>query len=790
MQKRFFCVFLAVLFLFSACKSGSADDRAKAAREDAVREVNRYRFAPSDDAFPEGYAVCPVAPYVDGDGNITLALQEETYENGEYSVAALRLKTVLVTVAADGALLREETVPLPENTSVLCGVLGENTFHFAATSWGAGHASSFVRFDREAQEISGTTMFRDLKELASDAMPVSMAEDADGNLYLIGESRRSILSLNSAYADPVEFRSRETLSALVTDAEGNVYALTSGADKCSLARADRTTGTLAEPQTVNADSASGVQLLGDWLYFASKDGVRRVSLSAGKGESEKVLDYAASGILTETSLEGYAVFIGMIDEETALFAERRKDPSGVWKRLPRIYRKLSGEQADDCRVIQVAYACELEDAVRSAFVLFNQAHDDMRIVLLDYGSYGNALNGDYGSWKMITDIVNGQIFPDLVIDRRTVYEDDEFDLSPMKQLTDAGLTADLAGFLDRDPVVNRENLFGCVLRAFSDGDGGVWGIAPYFGLRMWLSTPELLNGYAADGRWTVGTFLDYWDGLPEDSVPCLWCTSDLWANGLLSDLASYYDADSGKCRFDSPEFIRCLKILASLPDNEQYARESPFAAVSPAALTPQFRDGTIRLSSVFLYGYGAWMNLASTFGTEDFRLVGYPSHEPSGARFESDLVFMICRDSPDPEAAWELIRSFFLDENLSLGEQREQSVSLPALKSSFDKQTEVWAAMTILRDQDGVLHYWEDPSLADTSRMNGNYTEEVFDRALAERIRQYLDEEGAPILEQTPGMVKTIVAEELSALRAGHGSAEDCAAKIQSRVSIWLAEQK
>ena len=37
-------------------------------------------------------------------------------------------------------------------------------------------------------------------------------------------------------------------------------------------------------------------------------------------------------------------------------------------------------------------------------------------------------------------------------------------------------------------------------------------------------------------------------------------------------------------------------------------------------------------------------------------------------------------------------------------------------------------------------------------------------------------------------MISAIIEEELSAFAAGVGTAEDCAAKIQSRVSIWMAE--
>ena len=38
--------------------------------------------------------------------------------------------------------------------------------------------------------------------------------------------------------------------------------------------------------------------------------------------------------------------------------------------------------------------------------------------------------------------------------------------------------------------------------------------------------------------------------------------------------------------------------------------------------------------------------------------------------------------------------------------------------------------------------------------------------------------------------IRDILTEETSAFLDGIGTAEDCAGKIQSRVSIWLAEHK
>ena len=50
--------------------------------------------------------------------------------------------------------------------------------------------------------------------------------------------------------------------------------------------------------------------------------------------------------------------------------------------------------------------------------------------------------------------------------------------------------------------------------------------------------------------------------------------------------------------------------------------------------------------------------------------------------------------------------------------------------------------------------------------------------------------EAYPIARKIPDAVREIVNEEMSAFLAGRGSAADCAGKIQSRVSLWLAEHR
>ena len=59
------------------------------------------------------------------------------------------------------------------------------------------------------------------------------------------------------------------------------------------------------------------------------------------------------------------------------------------------------------------------------------------------------------------------------------------------------------------------------------------------------------------------------------------------------------------------------------------------------------------------------------------------------------------------------------------------------------------------------------------------------------RIRAFLDSEaGTPAVDYTPDGITDIILEEIDVM-LGKGSSEaDCAKMIQSRVSIWLAENR
>jgi hypothetical protein len=66
----------------------------------------------------------------------------------------------------------------------------------------------------------------------------------------------------------------------------------------------------------------------------------------------------------------------------------------------------------------------------------------------------------------------------------------------------------------------------------------------------------------------------------------------------------------------------------------------------------------------------------------------------------------------------------------------------------------------------------------------------TFDDEAAEKMRTFFDSVVAPHLSGISEDVSEIETGELSAISAGMASPEECAKKIQSRASIWLAENR
>ncbi|MBQ3862281.1 MAG: hypothetical protein II779_17305, partial [Clostridia bacterium] len=111
------------------------------------------------------------------------------------------------------------------------------------------------------------------------------------------------------------------------------------------------------------------------------------------------------------------------------------------------------------------------------------------------------------------------------------------------------------------------------------------------------------------------------------------------------------------------------------------------------------------------------------------------------------------------------------------------------LKSAFDRRAEdLWNTQSLVYFDGQTESYSNYEPFTEADLKSPGYICRL-GKSDTDRLKTLLDEVlGYPMIDAVPETVTEIAGEEISAFLGGVGTAEDCAKKIQSRVSIWIAE--
>jgi len=449
---------------------------------------------------------------------------------------------------------------------------------------------------------------------------------------------------------------------------------------------------------------------------------------------------------------------------------------------PSLWQSSDDVDLLELRVIELCSTIQIPDYVSSAVVEFNKTHPGIRIAVKDY--YTSTGYWDAPS-KLLLDILTGAYRPDIVIGR--LGEND------MNYFREHGMTLDLGTFLDADPLVNRENVFGCVQRVFATEDGGMWAIPDEFEVKT-LVGPDSGIGAGNDG-WTLAELLDYIEGLPRDMILMQGLTKQNAASKLLGQngYGAFFDREKGTCSFDDPLYLRWLDFLLSLPKDEaELKKSSEFERMENEEKYEIYWNGKVALSSLTISDFSSVLSPTFTFGTREWSFVGYPSDGGGpGTTVESELVFAVMSWAEEPDESWEFIRSVVSEED---GISHIRFLGMSILKSNLRKELDIADKNVYsfyFQGGRGVTgkSYWDhtptDADLREPGKMLEFLPED------GERLLSFLDADaGESAAKNMPDQVREIIDEEVSYLLGGVGTAERCAEKIQSRVSIWMAEHE
>ena len=779
-HRRFFAVFLAALILLPVLLGGCGKktDGSTAPNENDAPVILDHVYRGTAFPLPDRWSLNTAVRPVWKDGHLTcLASMSEEQEDGE-GVIRYVTHTAVFTLTEDGEPIRRD-LTLGEDVYVESGILTDSSLLYLRSDMDFETGSAKIFLNRYDFETGETTVSDDLApqfDIGERGMLFVnyLAADGDGDLYLASDSQVLILTPDFIRRGIVSVPG--FINSMASAADGPVYVTSYFDGKPAFAAIDKETSSFSPasslPQNVNNiffGPGYDIYVMGDYSILGLTIG------EDGESVSETVCDFMNSDLS-----RGRAELLAVIDADTLLFAERLDEAD--YLRTPMLYRHVPDVDLSSLTSIRIAYLGYTTEAI-GQIVAFNRAHTDCRAVLDDYTVYQTEENYNGGYERLALDITTGVYHPDIVLG--------PYGCEPINLLWEKGWYADLLPFMEKDDLVNPDNLFGAVKHVFDDGKGGMTGIWNSFEIDALVSTRDLLGEYAERGYWTTDELLDYAEGLPEDVT----LAADLYQESAPSILCgqegfgAFIDFEHASCTFDSPEFLRLLRYIGTLPTIEEYRKTSPYANLGRNERYLPYFEGKIalRLAHVWMIDY--LPGLETQFNTKDYVLIGYPTTEKragAGNVVRTNGAAVLTSFCRAPETAWEVIRSLITG-------RTSHGSGLPALKSDYDAEIEQYL--------NGTVHYQyfdggggsrpddpEHPMTVDDLDRPGivfRYTKEM-----AEEYKKILDAVGSPRSAVLNDELYGIITEEISAYCGGSCTAEECAKRIQSRVSLWLAEHK
>ena len=402
----------------------------------------------------------------------------------------------------------------------------------------------------------------------------------------------------------------------------------------------------------------------------------------------------------------------------------------------------------------------LDYTVKNEILKFNRMDGDYRIEVRDYSEYNTDEDYTAGNTKLITEIGAGAV-PDILITNGL----------PIDTFSARGYFTDLWSFIDADAELGgREALVEPFLNAISQ-DGKLYWITNSFNL-VTLAGPSSIVG--TEPGWTYDDFYAALDQMPEGcEILSLGTTKQSVFDSICNlNLDSFVDWGTGTCNFDSEEFINLLKFTDLFPkdfdwENHEWSQDDNDDV--------RIKEGRQLLMSLSL-GYPFDMVYYSQSFGGNMTLIGFPDVPGSGSVFSTySPGFAISETCKEKDAAWRFV-SGFLKEDF---QNNYGSYGFSVNRKLFDKS---------FQDALGqeFNNYVMDAS-GEYVNQTITFTQEDMDMLLDVINNTQLFGQS---YASTQDQLQKIVSEEVSSYFAGEKSAEDVAAMIQNRASIYVSEQR
>lgn len=426
---------------------------------------------------------------------------------------------------------------------------------------------------------------------------------------------------------------------------------------------------------------------GSGYDFYYSDGLSVYGYDFESNASTELLNYINSDINSD-----YGSNIVFINPDEALFLYNRYNGDNLDSSIKKLTRVPDDQLVEK---YEISLGCIYIDyRVKEKVLEFNKASDEYRITIKNYGTgsyyFDTGKTGgedDYTDpYQLLNnDITAGKVPDILFIDQGCPYD----------SYVSKGLFIDLYSLMDADENFNREDYLTSVFKA-CEVNGKLYSLPFSFSLSTLIGKKSLVG---EDSGWNMDEFLAAVKKLPEGSRPFRDITRDIFMRNILSvTLNQFVDKNTGKCSFNSSDFIKILEFSKTLSetsiwdsidwetdDAQDFYKKYDFA----------FRTEEALLEVANLYDFGSFWQYEKGLFDADVNLIGYPNENKNGNAFMINNEFGITYSCKNKDAAWDFLKVFLSDEFAEAG-----IYDFPVKISALEKR-----AATVMDPQNYIYDY-------------------------------------------------------------------------------------
>ena len=613
------------------------------------------------------------------------------------------------------------------------------------------------KYSADGEEIYNEEI-TDILRIDEYAYVQNIAIDGQGRVYIDEDDIIFLFDEQGQYAGEVK-TSGDWIVSMSTGGDGKVYIsygdYSDDSYETVLAEIDYDGKKIAKTYK-NLPGADRLCPKND-TTFLSGDGSALYQYDIQAEESELVLKWLDSDINGD-----YVTFISALDDDHILAVLNDWNTNDT-----ELVRLTKTKASEVTRKTEITIATLYQNQnLQAAAVNFNKNNNDYRIRIKTYLDLNDWSETSYTDaiTRMTNDLTSDGNAPDII------------DLSSVDEVKLVGknVLEDLTPYLQKSTKLSEDAFVDGILDKFKV-DGVLTGIPRTVSITTFVGKTSVVGDKHG---WTLEDMIQVADAHPDSDIFNGVTQTDMLNFLLLLNENYFIDWESGKCNFDSEDFIKVLEFVNRFPEDFDWDNYDDSSS--------RFQQNQVLLDAAYIDDFYQVQSYEAKFG-EPINFIGFPTMEGNfGHALITDGRCGIVSSSDNKDAAWEFIE-YYLTDDSSMFEW-----GLNILKDKFDKQVEEATRVEYVYDEDGEIMLDEngDPIIEDdrvmySDDLDYNYrtpNEEDVDLVLG------LLKDARSISEGFDQAIIDIISEEAGAYFHGQKSAEDVASIIQNRLQNYVSE--